>query len=278
MTPFEELVTERRVHRSVYTDEAIFALEMEKVFGATWTYVAHESEIAGADDFVQRHLGRRPVIVTRDGDGEVHVLLNRCTHRAATVCRVEQGTARRFTCPYHGWTFANNGDCVAVPLPGAYGPGWDKTAHGLGRPAPRATVGFRVRHPQCRRTGTAGAPGSGGGPPRRVDRPGPRRPGWSRPANGLPHRLVYHGNWKLAVDNSGDGYHPGYSHKSLLAMRKERYGPGVDMQYVLNNVDAGRQYVQDLGRGHHFLDQRDELSPTGRRPPRARAGRRTRRC
>jgi phenylpropionate dioxygenase-like ring-hydroxylating dioxygenase large terminal subunit len=255
VTPFDELVTERRVHRSVYTDEAFFALEMVKVFGATWTYVAHESEIPGPDDFVRRDLGRRPVIVTRGGDMAIHVLLNRCSHRAATVCRIDEGTAKRFTCPYHGWTFANDGACVGVPLPGAYGPAFDKSTLALGQARAESYRGFifATLNPD---------------EPRLVDHLGPvtgRLDEWIDRAGGRvvvrhgAHRLVYHGNWKLAVDNSGDGYHPGYSHKSLLAMRKERYGPGVDMQYVLNNVDVGRQYVQDLGRGHHFLDQRDEI-------------------
>ena len=33
-------------HRSLYTDPAIFELEMVKVFGGSWTFLGHESEIA----------------------------------------------------------------------------------------------------------------------------------------------------------------------------------------------------------------------------------------
>jgi phenylpropionate dioxygenase-like ring-hydroxylating dioxygenase large terminal subunit len=253
---FDELVTERRVHRSLYTDASVWELEMAKVFGGTWTYVAHESEVPRPDDFVLRHVGRRPVIVTRSGDGNVHVLLNRCTHRGATVCRVEAGSAKRFTCPYHGWTFANDGLCVGVPAPLAYGPRFDKPALSLGRARSASYRGFvfatfnpdeidLVEHLGPVTT--------------RLDQWIDRAPGGQVVVRHGAHRMVYHGNWKLALDNSGDGYHPGYSHKSLLTMRKERYGEGVDMQYVLHNPDSGRQYVQDLGRGHHFLDQRDEI-------------------
>ena len=32
------------------------------------------------------------------------------------------------------------------------------------------------------------------------------------------NRLKYKGNWKLAYDNSGDGYHVVFSHRSLLEM------------------------------------------------------------
>jgi phenylpropionate dioxygenase-like ring-hydroxylating dioxygenase large terminal subunit len=66
------------------------------------------------------------------------------------------------------------------------------------------------------------------------------------------HRLICNGNWKLVYDNSADGYHPGFSHASLLRMRKDRYGGGVDMQWAIGNVDEGLQTVADVGNGHTF--------------------------
>jgi len=94
-----DLVRPDRVHRLVYTDPDIFADEMAKVFGRGWTYVAHESEIPSPNDFRTGHLGLRPVIVARDARGSINVLFNRCTHRAATVCRLEQGNAKSFQFP-----------------------------------------------------------------------------------------------------------------------------------------------------------------------------------
>src|SRR4051812_14791278 len=75
------LVQEERVHRLIYTDAAIFRAEMSRIFAGTWVYLAHESQIAGKDDFVTTTLGLRPIIVTRDGEGKIHALFNRCTHR-----------------------------------------------------------------------------------------------------------------------------------------------------------------------------------------------------
>jgi len=46
-------------------------------------YVAHASEVPESGDYVLRQIGRQPVIVSRDEDGQVHPLLNRCRHRAA---------------------------------------------------------------------------------------------------------------------------------------------------------------------------------------------------
>ena len=60
---WDELVQEDRVHRLIYTDPAIFAAEMTNVFGGTWVYLAHESEIPAENDYITRRLGLRPLIV-----------------------------------------------------------------------------------------------------------------------------------------------------------------------------------------------------------------------
>ena len=130
---YDQLVREDRVHRRLYTDAEIFAEEMLKVFGVSWVYVGHASELTSANDFKTGTLGGRPIIVTRDADGEFHVLLNRCLHRGATVCRVERGRAKRFVCPYHGWAYANNGALTGVPWPSGYAPDFDTAALSLGR-------------------------------------------------------------------------------------------------------------------------------------------------
>ena len=75
-----------RVHTSLYTDPAIFEAEMDKIFSSTWVWVAHASEVPEAGSFKNTYIGRQPVIVVRDRKQKVHVLLNRCRHRAATVC------------------------------------------------------------------------------------------------------------------------------------------------------------------------------------------------
>src|SRR3984893_16871390 len=73
---------------------AIFAEEMIRIFGGTWVYLGHESEISKPNDFVARTLGLRPIILTRDGSGKINALMNRCSHRAATVCRAAGAGAR----------------------------------------------------------------------------------------------------------------------------------------------------------------------------------------
>ncbi len=63
------LVREDRVHTSLYRDPALFEAEMERIFSKTWVWVAHASELPGKNSFKTAHVGRQPVIVTRDRDG-----------------------------------------------------------------------------------------------------------------------------------------------------------------------------------------------------------------
>jgi len=67
-------------------------------------------------------------------------------------------------------------------------------------------------------------------------------------------------NWKLVYDNAGDGYHPPFSHRSLLLMTARRHGPDRDMSYYgTSDPDDCAMYSQALGNGHTFIDQRPEM-------------------
>ena len=67
--------------------------------------------------------------------------------------------------------------------------------------------------------------------------------------------MIYQANWKFAYDNAADGYHVAFSHRSLLAVAN-RLEEEKDMQYFAQNPDEGPMYVQYLGNGHMFIDQR----------------------
>jgi phenylpropionate dioxygenase-like ring-hydroxylating dioxygenase large terminal subunit len=256
----DDLVRPDRVHRLVYTDPEIFAREMTRVFGWTWTYCGHESEIPAPNDYRTGYLGTRPVILSRDAHGELHVLFNRCTHRAATVCRLERGNAKSFQCPYHGWTFRNDGALIGVPWPEAYGGRLDRDELALGR-VPRVASHrgfvFATLDPDAppleEHLGPAAA---------LLDQWLDRSAGGTVTVRSNANRMVYRGNWKLAYDNAGDGYHPAFSHRSLLRLG-ERFGESRDMVYFGRSPDEGPMYAQDLGNGHTFIDQRPAYGGPG---------------
>ena len=253
---YQRLFRRGYVHRDLYVDARLFEDEMRLLYGRTWIYVGHESEIPQPHDFVTRRIGRRPVIVSRTAAGGIAVLYNRCTHRGATVCREARGNARSFTCGYHAWTFASDGRCTGVPLRQAYGPDFKLSELDLGRPA-------RVD----RYRGFIFAAVTDEVPPLLDHLAGARTAldQWldrdsARPVivrNGAMPFLV-HGNWKLVYDNAGDGYHPPFSHISMLKVFGARYGD-VDMRYYNANFDDTPMYGKDLGNGHTLLDQRPSM-------------------
>ena len=98
MTGIRELVKPDRVHRSVYLDESIFEMEMERIYARAWIYVGHASQVPEPGDFLTTRIGRQPVVLSRHEDGEIYVLFNRCGHRGAVVCNEPHGNARHFRC------------------------------------------------------------------------------------------------------------------------------------------------------------------------------------
>jgi phenylpropionate dioxygenase-like ring-hydroxylating dioxygenase large terminal subunit len=254
---WDQLVREDRVHRLIYTDPQIFAAEMTHVFGATWVYLAHESEIPKPNDFITRRMGLRPLIVLRDMEGTLRALFNRCTHRGTTLCRAEKGNARAFQCPYHGWNFLNTGLLRGVPWADGYGCDLRNSEFNVGQlPRVESYRGFIF--------GTLNASA-----PPLVEWLGPitkpidewldRNPG-GQVVVCEANRFKYKGNWKLAYDNSADGYHVIYSHRSLLETENRFVDEGnKGMAYYKNSPDSAPMYVQYMGNGHHFKDKRPNL-------------------
>jgi phenylpropionate dioxygenase-like ring-hydroxylating dioxygenase large terminal subunit len=115
------LVEGDRVHRSCYTDEAIFRQELKNIFYKTWIYAGHESQIRQPGDYVAFMLGRQPMLLVRGADGAINVLHNRCPHRGAMLCNEHRGnTGSLFTCSYHAWQFGLDGKLAGWPAPDGY--------------------------------------------------------------------------------------------------------------------------------------------------------------
>src|SRR4051812_14090518 len=133
---FAELVKEDRAHGSIYTSQAVFDAEMERIFHRTWVCVGHASEIPNPGDFRVTRIGLQSVIMVRGADDEVRVLMNRCRHRGVSLTESETGSQKNFVCPYHGWAYSNTGALISVPDSEGYGPEWRFGDFGM-TPAPR---------------------------------------------------------------------------------------------------------------------------------------------
>lgn len=119
------------VDAAVYTDPARFAAEQARVI-APAAQVIVPSALLPRPNMAVAHDGfGRPLLVTRDAAGQVHVFLNVCRHRGTRL--VESGDVQchpRLVCPYHAWSYGLDGRLAGVPRPETF-PGLDRNAHGL---------------------------------------------------------------------------------------------------------------------------------------------------
>ena len=257
---FAGLVQRGRIHRSAYTDPDVFDHEMIRVFGGTWTYLGHESEFPEPYDFKLTNLGLRPVILTRDGDGAIHGLFNRCSHRGVTVCPEPSGNTRRFVCSYHGWTYSSDGRLVGVPFASSLGPEFNRTDLGLGRidriGTHRGFV-FGVLSPDAPNLNDYLGPVG-----ERIDEWVDRSPAGELVVRHRVRKIAADANWKLYVDGAADGIHPYFVHRSYLKMGAERDGEGRFLSEFASGLEESDMYSQSLPHGHQFLDQRPSLLPS----------------
>src|SRR5574341_2153039 len=106
-----------RIPYWVYFDTANYQREQERIFrGPGWNYVGLEAEIPNAGDFRTTFVGETPVIVVRDDDHSVNVVVNQCAHRGTAICREDHGNKAGFTCIYHQWRYDLKGNLKSAPF------------------------------------------------------------------------------------------------------------------------------------------------------------------
>jgi len=220
----------------IFIDEDIYRLELEKVFGRNWLFLAHDSMIQKPGDFYSTYMGPDPVVVVRQRDGSVRAFLNVCRHRGMRVCRAEEGNAKVFMCPYHGWTYGTDGALVSIPHEtDGYLNRLDLSKNGL--------VTVRVEEYKGFYFGNFDAAA-----PSLIDFLGDMAwylDSWVDHADGgiefLPGSIKWtiNGNWKTAAEQfAGDAYHAGVSHAS------SQLNPDVDAEDV-----KGWQFSSPYGHG-----------------------------
>ena len=103
------------IDRELFYSPELHEQEQENVFARAWLFVGHESQVPNPDDFFVSRMGEESVVLTRDKQGALHVLLNTCRHRGMRLCRYDQGNTSSFSCPYHGWAYSTDGRLVDLP-------------------------------------------------------------------------------------------------------------------------------------------------------------------
>jgi len=210
------LVQPGRVHRQLYNDPEIFELEMQRIFGRAWIYVGHESQVKKPGDYFATRIGRRPVVMVRDENGELRVIHNQCAHRGAMVVATEHGNAPEFTCCYHGWTYHLDGRIKGVPLNHGY-------PHDFDAKNPKVAMNPVKRVKSYR--GFVFASEADDGPDLEealghmttsLDDMVDRAPDGEIEAAGGVFKHGYDANWKIYFENLCDAAHPLFTHRSSI--------------------------------------------------------------
>lgn len=209
-----KLVEPDRVHRACYTDQAIFDLEMERIFHRAWIYAGHDSQIPNPGDFVTFRIGRQPMIMTRAGDGSVHVLYNRCPHRGAMLSNQHMGNCgATLTCSYHAWQFRLDGRVHAIPTP----QGYEGTR--LAADSPDCSMKPAARVAGYRGFWFASLTAEGpdleswlGGAKAAFDDMCDRAPEGEVEIVPTCFRVIQKSNWKIFLENQLDALHPSITH------------------------------------------------------------------
>ncbi len=219
-TEIRRLIEPYRVHQRVYSDPAIFDLEMARIFERNWLYAAHESEIRDPGDFVRVQIGRRDLIIARTKSGDIAGFHNRCAHRGAMITAAACGHVNDFVCPYHGWSYDCEGKLTGVPLRQSYPEGFvedpTRRLEPVARIASYRGFVFVSFSADVLALEDYLAPIIGS-----LDNMIERAPDAELIKDGGEIRQIYKGNWKLHIENTFDNIHTYFVHESSWGTLKE---------------------------------------------------------
>ena len=257
----ERLIEADRVHRDVYTDPEVFQLEMERLWARTWVYVGHASQVPNAGDFITVDIAAKPVLMVRQANGSIRVLMNRCAHKGTKVVSDLAGNAGKvFRCPYHAWTYRIDGTLINIPLKDGY-------ANTSLQPLGLAVVenvetyrGFVFARLSERGIGFRDYFGDSLSS---IDNLADRSPVGELELTGGSLRYLHNCNWKMFVENLNDTMHPMIAHAGSAGIAKklwegqpaERPKPMAIEQFVPFVSDY--KFFDDMGvrvypHGHSF--------------------------
>lgn len=210
-----------RVNRALFRDQDLFDLEMKHVFEGGWVFIGLATQAENPNDYFTSFIGRVPIVVSRDAQGELRCFVNACPHKGVRVVQKICGNARMHVCPYHSWTFDSAGQNKNIKWKksGCYGAGFDQENHDLAQVAKFGEYrGFLFAS-------------LNGDVPSLEDHLGDARKLIDVVVDKSPEGVelvpgrvtfTYAANWKMQLENCSDQYHFTSTHPSYIRILDQR--------------------------------------------------------
>jgi len=212
-----------RVSTDRYTSREIAERERDAIWSRVWQVAGRVDDVPEIGDWIEYRVLDQSYVIVRGNDGELRGFVNACRHRGNKLCTGGAGScgsAARFVCPYHWWSYDLDGRLLRVSRPDLVGP-IDKEQHGLLRITVDSFAGFVFVNPDPDAAPLAEFLGDA------ADLLSPYHLEEMVPV--LNVRETVDCNWKVVVDAFAEGYHVDSIHPELLRVlsidsEKERFG------------------------------------------------------
>jgi phenylpropionate dioxygenase-like ring-hydroxylating dioxygenase large terminal subunit len=226
---------------SSYVCKDLAKLEWDAMFEDHAQIVGLSGDLPEPGSFMTINELGIPILATRDKSGKFHALVNACRHRGAILTEDERGNKNRFSCPFHAWTYASDGQLLGIRQAKLFGD-IDKKCNGLVELPCEEKYGLLVVHPQV--DGVVDIDALLG------DELAEQLSSWNIGAASFlgNSTLDKNLNWKIANDTFGENYHFDSLHKGKLdnlfygdATAYDEYGRNHRLTLASRYIDTLRE-------------------------------------
>ena len=103
-----------RISLDAYTNEKRLKLEINTIFHNYPLALALSLELPKENTYKALNVLETPILLTRDSQGRARAFINACQHRGSPICELGSGERSQFSCPYHTWTYNNEGNLINI--------------------------------------------------------------------------------------------------------------------------------------------------------------------
>jgi choline monooxygenase len=207
----------------LYALPETFARERDLVFSRSWQLIGPQTRLDEPGSYMATEIAGLKVFVLRGRDGELRGFRNVCRHRGARLLAEGSGRCGPIRCPYHNWTYGDDGRLMNAPWfgddPDFHQRDWHLLRIGVA--TWRGLVFAAIAPEMSLEAQLAGLPQELEDEP--IDRYIAVR----------EERMTFDANWKIYTDNFVEGYHiPGIHPNFFAAINFEEFKTTAHQGYV----------------------------------------------